>query len=169
MGSFIYRSRSSLYVVRVPTHRPCPPRQADAAVLALPAVAFHGDPACVALGAAQRGHDSRPRLPATSHDRSRHRPLLWRTRSEPHSRQTSAPVLPHVVRERARGCWARRLLPCHLNPSLTQSRTVHATHSRTHHATLATFILTFFLGEAFSFWKRTLCHARVVQRTIAGA
>ena len=36
----------------------------------------------------------------------------------------------------------------------------------THHATLTTFVLTFFIAEAFTYWKRALCHGRVVQRCL---
>lgn len=33
----------------------------------------------------------------------------------------------------------------------------------THHATLTTFVLTFFIAEAFSYWKRALCAGRCVR------
>jgi len=36
----------------------------------------------------------------------------------------------------------------------------------THHVTLTTFILTFFVSESFSYWRRTLCVSRKIQRAL---
>jgi len=36
----------------------------------------------------------------------------------------------------------------------------------THHSTLTTFILTFFVSESFAYWRRTLCHGRKIQRAL---
>lgn len=35
-----------------------------------------------------------------------------------------------------------------------------------HHSTLTTFILTFFLTESFGYWRRTLCESRKIQRAL---